>query len=91
MQLTTFFVVGVTALASTTAARPHFSLTYRGDHIAIHQPTNSTSAYNATTTGTQGKTPLSTGSAENEAHTNQAPVLHPKFNQTKVNHCHALC
>lgn len=37
------------------------------------------------------ETPLSRESAENEAHTNQAPVIHPKFNQTKVNHCHALC
>ncbi|KAJ5516612.1 hypothetical protein N7527_008172 [Penicillium freii] len=77
MQLTTLFTVCVAAMTSTAAAMPHLSGAYHGVRISVRVPTNATSSHNATTTGTRGKAPLSTGSS----HTNRV----------NVNRCHELC
>ncbi|KAF4769935.1 hypothetical protein HAV15_011367 [Penicillium sp. str.  len=68
MQLTTLFAVCVAALTSTAAAMPHLS-----------GPTTvpASLSHNATTTGTRGKAPLSTGSSH--------------MNRVNVNRCHELC
>ncbi|QQK47066.1 inosine-uridine preferring nucleoside hydrolase [Penicillium digitatum] len=77
MQLITLFFVSVAALASTAAAMPHLSAANHGARILVHVPTNATDSHNTTTTGTQGKAPLLTGSS----HTNRPGT----------NRCHELC
>ncbi|KAJ5188415.1 hypothetical protein N7491_004740 [Penicillium cf. griseofulvum] len=77
MQLTTLFTVCVAALSSTAVAMPRLSGAYHGARISVHVPGNETSAHNATTTGTRGKAPLSTGTAHG--------------GRVNVNRCHELC
>ena len=102
MQLTNLVGLCVVALAGSAAAMPHLSGPYHGARIAVHVPTNSTGAHNATTTGTLGKAPLTTGLAKikNGTITNDRQLVHSKNhpmmkhvpNHTKhINHCNELC
>ncbi|OQE41411.1 hypothetical protein PENCOP_c005G04816 [Penicillium coprophilum] len=77
MKLTALFTVYVAALTSTAAAMPRLSGAYHGARLSVRVPTNETSSHNATTTGTQGKAPLSTGTAHGS--------------RVNVNRCHELC
>lgn len=89
MQPTTLLVIAVTIIANTAVAMPRFSEARYGDNIPIPKPPNATSVYNSTgVVAPHGKAPLSTGLPRNGTH----PLLaHDKSNQTKINHCHALC
>lgn len=101
MQLTNLLGLCLLGLASTAAAMPRFTGPYHGDRIAVHVPTNSTGAHNATTTGTRGKTPLSTGSPKPKNGTDSrhahapnkhVPNEHHVPNHVKhINHCNELC
>lgn len=99
MQLTNLLGLCLLGLASTAAAMPRFSGPYHGTRIAVHVPANSTGVNNATTTGTRGKTPLSTGSPSNKngtdsqhAPSKHVPNTHHVPNHIKqINHCNELC
>jgi hypothetical protein len=91
MQLKPLLTICVAALTGTASAIPHVAGPYHGAHIPIHVPTNATSSHNATTTGTRGKAPLSTGSARNGTARTHAPMIHHGINHVNVNHCHELC
>lgn len=102
MQLTNLLGLCVVALAGSATAIPHLSGPYHGARIAVHVPTNSTGPYNATTTGTLGKAPLTTGLAKikndtateslRRVHSNNHPKVKHVPNHTKhVNHCNELC
>ncbi|KAJ5561583.1 hypothetical protein N7535_003956 [Penicillium sp. DV-2018c] len=84
MHLTSLLTVGIAALASTAAAMPRLSGAYHGGRIPVRVPGNATAAHNATTTGTRGRAPLSTGSAKNSTRSHG-------INHVNVNHCHELC
>ncbi|CAG8097408.1 unnamed protein product [Penicillium salamii] len=87
MQLTTLSIYAA-ALISTALAMPHIAGPYHGAHIPYRLQTNTTSAQNATTTGTGPKAPLTTGTPKNGTH---APVVHHAMDHVNVNHCHELC
>ncbi|KAJ5127052.1 hypothetical protein N7448_007831 [Penicillium atrosanguineum] len=80
MQLTNLVGLCVVALAGSATAMPHLSGPYHGNRIAVHVPTNSTGAHNATTTGTLGRTPLTTGLAKskNGTTTDSRYLVHSK-------------
>ncbi|KAJ5135331.1 uncharacterized protein N7515_004609 [Penicillium bovifimosum] len=84
MHLTSLLAIGIAALGSTAAAMPRLSGPYHGHRIPVHVPTNATTAHNATTTGTRGRAPLSTGLAKNSTRNHG-------MNHVNVNHCHELC
>ncbi|KAJ5493969.1 hypothetical protein N7463_010056 [Penicillium fimorum] len=77
MQLIALFIICIATLTSTAIAMPHVSGAYHGARLSVRVPTNATSSHNATTTGTRGKAPLSTGTVHG--------------NHINVNHCHELC
>ena len=94
MQLTNFLGLCMVALAGSAAAMPHLAGPYHGSRISVHVPTNSTGAHNATTTGTHGKAPLTTGLSKAKNETNSRHVPHVKHvpNHVKhINHCNELC
>ncbi|KAJ6120662.1 hypothetical protein N7523_004942 [Penicillium sp. IBT 18751x] len=102
MQLTNLVGLCVVALAGSAAAMPYLSGPYHGARIAVQVPTNATSPHNATTTGTVGRTPLTTGLAniKNGTITDSRQRVHSKNaskvkhvpNHTKhINHCNELC
>ncbi|OQD78444.1 hypothetical protein PENDEC_c001G05565 [Penicillium decumbens] len=99
MQLTNLLGLCVVALAGSATAMPHLAAPYHGDHIPVRVPTNSTGAHNATTTGTRGKAPLTTGlsKAKNgtdgrNPHATHIPEVKHIPNHVKhIDHCNELC
>ncbi|KAJ5682411.1 hypothetical protein N7462_005576 [Penicillium macrosclerotiorum] len=93
MQLTNLLGLCLAALATSAAAMPRIAGPYRGDRIAVHVPTNSTGAHNATTTGTHAKKPLTTGSAHSNGTSGRhfGHVHHVPNHIKHINHCQELC
>lgn len=96
MQLTNLVGLCVLALSSAAAAMPHMGGAYHGDRISVHVPVNTTTgAHNATTTGTKGRLPLTTGLSKaksNATDSRQGPTVHHVPNHVKhINHCNELC
>ncbi|KAK5796275.1 hypothetical protein VI817_005560 [Penicillium citrinum] len=61
MQLTNVLGLCLLAMTANAAVLPRFAGPYHGGRISVHVPSNSTTPHNATTTGTKGKVPLTTG------------------------------
>lgn len=94
MHLTGIFGVCLAVLAGTTAAMPYVAGPYHGHRIAVQVPTNSTGAHNATSTGTRGSAPLSTGivSSKNGMKHRPSHGLNSVQKEGKgADHCNELC
>ena len=93
MHLTSVLGACLAALSSTSVAMPHMAGPYHGNRIAISVPTNITGAYNATTTGTRGKLPLSTGLPRplNETGRQMTHRVETGAEVPPFNHCYELC
>ncbi|KAJ6109387.1 hypothetical protein N7486_001622 [Penicillium sp. IBT 16267x] len=94
MHIQSLIGVCLVALASTATAMPRLAGPYNGQRIAITIPTNSTRALNATTTGTRGKVPLTTGlsTPKNITASRISHGLNSIDNPTKgSNTCNELC
>ncbi|KAJ5806567.1 uncharacterized protein N7503_004169 [Penicillium pulvis] len=94
MHIQSLIGVCLVALASTAAAMPRLAGPYTGHRLAVPIPTNSTSAHNATTTGTRGRVPLATGLSTPRNHT-ASRIAHGMNSVDKPtkgsNHCNELC
>lgn len=105
MQLTNLLGVCLLAMTANAAVMPRFAGPYHGDRIAVHVPSNATAPHNATTTGTKGKVPLTTGLShakngpgvkepqpEHSAQKANIPLNSNIPNHIKhINHCNELC
>ncbi|KAJ5752915.1 hypothetical protein N7520_009832 [Penicillium odoratum] len=94
MHIQSLIGVCLVALASTTTALPRLAGPYDGHRLAVHVPTNSTTAQNATTTRTAAKVPLTTGlpTPKNKTVNHLSHGLNSIDNPTKgSNHCNELC
>lgn len=105
MQLTNVLGFCLLAMTANAAVLPRFAGPYHGARISVHVPSNATAPHNATTTGTKGKAPISTG-VSNVKNGKGIKMPHSSHGPQKaniplnsnipnhikhINHCHELC